>query len=76
MNKHEYIQWYNSLPARVKAVEPWDGKPWRRECPKCHWPMVAKINDEGEVFMDLTHSSQCELWLEWLEYEKSFNEPD
>jgi hypothetical protein len=66
-----YIKWWNALPARTAAVEPWDGKPWRRKCPVCDIPMVAKKNAEGEVFMDMEHKSDCKLHLEFLLFEKA-----
>ena len=59
-----YVKWYNALPSRLKAIEPWDGKPWRRECPVCREPQFAKINEYGEVCMDMIHKETCALLIE------------
>ena len=64
MTIQEYITWYNALPSRVKAVEPWDGKSWRRQCPACGEPMFAKMNEYNELCMDMIHRETCALWLE------------
>jgi len=64
MTKKQYIKWYNALPTRIKAVEPWDGKPWRRKCPICDEPTFAKLNEYGEVCMDMIHKETCDLLIE------------
>lgn len=55
MNVKQYIKWYNSQERRMK-------------CPECDEPMTAKENVDDEVFLDLNHTPDCKLSVEWKHF--------
>ena len=61
--KDWYVNWYNNLPPATKnPTEKWG---LRTICPSCREPVFAKLNEEGDVCIDLKHKDDCQLLKEY-----------